>query len=111
TASFATGGAGAGKAVFSLLLVGCHLPSCLSTLFGDVASGRHLKSVELVGAESIKDQSVKLYDVKLSDVLVSSFENDPGSNGVERSEERSVGKVTGTRKPTPTEDVLSTQQK
>ena len=46
----------------------------------DAASGHVLKSVELVGAESIKDKSFKVYDVKLSDVLVSSFENDPSSS-------------------------------
>ena len=56
-----------------------HSLAGLSTLLGDVATGRHLASVELVGAETIKGESIKVYDVKLSEVLVSSFENDPRS--------------------------------
>src|SRR5439155_25369050 len=41
TASFSAGGAGAGKAVFSPLTLDIHSLSGLSTLFGDVASGKH----------------------------------------------------------------------
>ena len=84
TGSLSSGaGGGAGKAEFSPLTVDIHSLAGLSTLFGDVASGRHLTSVELVGAETIKGENIKLYDVKLSDVFVSSFENDPGPKGVE----------------------------
>ena len=86
TASFSTGaGGGAGKAVFSPLTVDIHSLTGLASLFSDVAKGEHIKSVELVGAQTIKDQSIKVYDVTLSDAPVSSFENDPGPNGVETS--------------------------
>src|SRR5262249_10171067 len=77
------GGAGAGKAEFSPLTVDIHSLAGLAPLLGDVASGHHIKFVELVGAETIKGESLKAYDLKLSDVFVSSFENDPGPKGVE----------------------------
>jgi len=79
----AGGGAGEGKAQFSPLTVDIHSLAGLAPLLGDVASGGHIKFVELVGAETIKGENIKLYDVKLSDVFVSSFENDPGPKGVE----------------------------
>ena len=84
TASLSSGsGGGAGKAEFSPLTVDIHSLAGLAPLLGDVASGHHIKFVELVGAETIKGESLKLYDLKLSDVFVSSFENDPGPKGVE----------------------------
>jgi type VI protein secretion system component Hcp len=85
TASPTGAGGGAGKAVFSPLTVDIHSLTGLALLFSDVAKGEHIKSVELVGAQTIKDQSIKVYDVTLADALVSSFENDPGPNGVETS--------------------------
>jgi type VI protein secretion system component Hcp len=78
-----TGGAGAGKAQFSPLTVDIHSLAGLAPLLGDVASGHALKSVELVGVETLKDQNIKVYDVNLSDVLVSSFQQDPSAKGVE----------------------------
>jgi type VI protein secretion system component Hcp len=79
----ATGGAGAGKAQFSPLTVDIDSLAGLAPLLGDVASGHALKSVELVGVETLKDQNIKVYDVNLSDVLVSSFQQDPSAKGVE----------------------------
>jgi type VI protein secretion system component Hcp len=79
----ASGGAGAGKAQFSPLTVDIHSLAGLAPLLGDVASGHALKSVELVGVETLKDQNIKVYDVNLSDVLVSSFQQDPSAKGVE----------------------------
>jgi len=73
----------------------------LASLFGDVANGLHFKSpVELAGARTIEDQSVKVYDMKLSNVLVSSFENDPGPNGVETSLSFNYSKISLTTQPT-----------
>jgi hypothetical protein len=63
--------------------VDIHSLAGLASLFGDAASGHALKSVELAGVKTIKDKSTTVYDVKLSEVLVSSFKNDPGSQGVE----------------------------
>jgi type VI protein secretion system component Hcp len=110
TASLSTGGAGAGKAEFSPLTVDIHSLAGLASLFGDVAAGRHLKSVELVGAQTIKDQSLKVYDVKLSDVLVSSFENDPSSNGVETALSFNFGKIIVTDQPTTGHGIVGTPQ-
>jgi hypothetical protein len=39
------------------LTVDIHSLAGLATLFGDVASGRHLNSVELVGARTIEGES------------------------------------------------------
>src|SRR5262249_53250138 len=106
TASFsAGGGAGAGKAVFSPLTVDIHSLTGLASLFGDVASGKHITTVELAGVRTIAEQSVKVYDVKLSNVLVSSFENDPSSNGVETSLSFNYSKISLTAQP-PTKDVV-----
>ena len=110
TGSLSSGaGGGAGKAEFSPLTVDIHSLAGLSTLFGDVASGRHLTSVELVGAETIKGESLKVYDLKLSEVLVSSFENDPSPNGVETSLSFNFAKISLTDQPT-THGILGTPQ-
>jgi type VI protein secretion system component Hcp len=104
------GGGGAGKAEFSPLTVDIHSLAGLATLFGDVASGRHLTSVELVGARTIEGESLKVYDVKLSEVLVSSFENDPSSNGVETSLSFNYNKISVTDQPTTAHGLLGTPQ-
>ena len=110
TGSLSSGaGGGAGKAEFSPLTVDIHSLAGLSTLFGDVASGRHLTSAELVGAETIKGESLKVYDLKLSEVLVSSFENDPSPNGVETSLSFNFAKISLTDQPT-THGILGTPQ-
>jgi type VI protein secretion system component Hcp len=110
TASLSAGGRGAGKAQFSPLTVDIHSLTGLATLFGDVASGRHLNSVELVGARTIEGESLKVYDVKLSQVLVSSFENDPSSNGVETSLAFNYNKISVTDQPTTAHGLLGTPQ-
>ena len=106
----ASGGAGAGKAQFSPLTVDIHSLAGLASLFGDVASGHALKSVELVGVETIKDKNIKVYDVKLSDVLVSSFEQDPGAKGVETALTFNFTKISLTDQPRRRMDGLGTPQ-
>jgi len=92
------------------LTVDIHSLAGLSTLFGDVASGRHLTSVELVGARTIEGASLKVYDVKLSEVLVSSFENDPSPNGVETSLSFDYNKISVTDQPTTRNGIVGTPQ-
>ncbi|HEX4554267.1 MAG TPA: type VI secretion system tube protein Hcp, partial [Xanthobacteraceae bacterium] len=77
------GGGGAGKATFSPLSIDIHSLAGLAPLFGDAVTGHVIKSVELVGAETLKGQSLNVYDVKLSDVRLTSFGDDPGTQGVE----------------------------
>src|SRR5262249_15550039 len=74
------------------------------------ASGRQLTSVELVGARTIEGASLKVYDVKLSEVLVSSFENDPSSNGVETSLSFNFAKISVTDQPTTRNGIVGTPQ-
>jgi hypothetical protein len=90
--------------------VDIHSLAGLSTLFGDVASGKLLQSVELVGAQTIKGESLKVYDLKLSDVLVSSFENDPSSNGVETSLSFDYNKISLTHQPLTAQGTLGTPE-
>src|SRR5262249_48952171 len=111
TGSFSTGGGGgAGKTQFLPLTVDIHSLAGLSALFRDVATGEHIKSVELVGAETIKGESGNLYDVKLTDVLVSSFENDPSSNGVETSLSFDYSKMSLTVQPTTKHEIVGPPQ-
>jgi len=91
------------------LTVDIHSLAGLPMLLHDVASGLHLNSVELVGAQTIKGESLKVYDLKLSEVLVSSFENDPSSNGVETSLSFNYNKISLTDQPT-THGILGTPQ-
>jgi len=105
----AGGGAGEGKAQFSPLTVDIHSLAGLAPLLGDVASGGHIKFVELVGAETIKGENIKLYDVKLSDVFVSSFENDPGPKGVETALTFDYRQIKLTDQPT-THGIIGTPQ-
>ena len=95
----ASGGAGAGKAEFSPLTVDIHSLAGLAPLLSDVASGHALKSVELVGVETLKDQNIKVYDVNLSDVLVSSFQQDPSAKGVETALSFDFAKIALTDQP------------
>jgi type VI protein secretion system component Hcp len=99
TGSVTGAGGGAGKTEFSPLTVDIHSLTGLASLFEDAAKGTHIPTVELAGAQTIKDQSVKVYDVKLSNVLVSSFENDPGPNGVETSLSFNYSKLSLTDQP------------
>src|SRR5262249_19671930 len=82
----------------------------LASLFEDAAKGTHITTVELAGAQTIKDQSVKVYDVTLSNVLVSSFENDPGPNGVETSLSFNFSKLKLTDQPATKHTIVGTPQ-
>jgi type VI protein secretion system component Hcp len=83
TVGSASGGAGAGKASFSPLTIDIHSLAGVAALFKDAATGDQLKTAELVGVQSVKGQSLEVYKVDLTDVEVSSFQQDPGSKGVE----------------------------
>jgi type VI secretion system secreted protein Hcp len=83
TVGSATGGAGAGKASFSPLTIDIHSLAGVAALFKDAATGDQVKSAELVGVQSVKGQSLEVYKVDLADVQVGSFQQDPGSKGVE----------------------------
>ena len=106
----ASGGAGAGKAEFSPLTVDIHSLAGLAPLLSDVASGHALKSVELVGVETLKDQNIKVYDVNLSDVLVSSFQQDPSAKGVETALSFDFAKIALTDQPVAKNGTLGTPQ-
>ena len=81
TPSSTSAGGGAGKAQFSPLTVDVHSLAGLAPLFGDAVTGKTLPSVELVGLQG--ESNLKVYDVKLSSAQITSFANDPGTNGVE----------------------------
>jgi type VI protein secretion system component Hcp len=97
--SLSAGGGGAGKPSFSPLTVDIHSLAGLAPLFGDAVTGHVLKSVELVGAETLKGQSLNVYDIKLSDVQVTSFGDDPGQKGVETALGFSFGQISLTTRP------------
>src|SRR4029077_1166280 len=56
-----------GKTTFSPLTVDLALASGLTTLLGDVASGKHIKSIELQGVTSTGGT---VYDLVLNDVFI-----------------------------------------
>ena len=62
------GGGGAGKAVFSPLEVALSLDPGLAAVLADVATGKHIKAVQLEGVTAGGDT---VYDLRLADVLVS----------------------------------------
>src|SRR5262245_20105102 len=64
------GGGAAGETTFSPLTVDLDLNSGLTTLLRDIASGRHIRSIELQGVTSGGDT---VYDLKLGDVLVTKY--------------------------------------
>ena len=82
----------------------------MAPLLGDVAGGHALKSVELVGVETLKDQNIKVYDVNLSDVLVSSFKEDPSVKGVETALTFNFAKIQFTDQPVAKNGTLGTPQ-
>jgi type VI secretion system secreted protein Hcp len=106
TIGSAGGGGGAGKATFSPLTVDIHSLAGLATLFKDAATGDHLKTAELVGVETIKGQSLEVYKVDLSDVLVSSFEEDPGAQGVETTLALNFANIKFTDQPVTTKGTV-----
>src|SRR5215831_11616251 len=98
----AGGGAGTGKTTLSPLTVDIHSLTGLATLFGDVATGEHLKTVELAAVDTIKGQSLKVYDIKLTTVFLTGFENDPGPDGIETALAFEFGKINMTVQPPTT---------
>src|SRR3979411_2476193 len=81
------------------LTVDIHSLAGLAPLFGDAVSGHKLKSVELVGAETLKGGSLNVYDVKLSDVQITSFGAVPAPKGVETARAFTFGKISLTDQP------------
>src|ERR1043166_3107982 len=61
------GGGASGKATFSPLTVDLSLPSGLTTLLGDVASGKFVKSIELQG---VTPTGQTVYDLTFSNVFI-----------------------------------------
>lgn len=63
-------GGGAGRATFSPLTVEIAASSGLTSLLGDVATGKLIKSIEL---EGVTPGGTTVYDLKLSNVVITSF--------------------------------------
>ncbi|HEY2229036.1 MAG TPA: type VI secretion system tube protein Hcp [Xanthobacteraceae bacterium] len=73
-----------GRTQFSPLSVDIHSIAGVSALLTDELTNKAIKSVELVGVETtVKGLEQTVYDLKLTNALLGSFENDPGSKGVE----------------------------
>ena len=82
--SSAAGAEVTGRTQFSPLSVDIHSLTGVSALLADELTNKSISSVELVGVETTaKGTQQTVYDLKLTDALVGSFENDPGSKGVE----------------------------
>jgi type VI protein secretion system component Hcp len=64
------GGGGAGKTTFSPLTVDLDLNSGLTTLLEDIASGEHIRSIELQGVAA---DGQTVYDLKLGNVLITKY--------------------------------------
>ena len=95
----ASGGAGAGKATFSPLTIDIHSLAGAAALFKDAATGDQIKAAELVGVQTIKGESLEVYKVDLADVQVASFQQDPGSKGVETTLGLDFGQIKITDQP------------
>ena len=75
----ASGGAGAGKALFDPLTVDiAGLSPGLVTLLKDAATGKHIPSVELVGLHVGEGTPQKFYDLTLNNVTVAGYAADGG---------------------------------
>jgi type VI protein secretion system component Hcp len=81
TAGTGSGG-GAGKAVFSPLEVALSLDPGLAGLLASVATGKHVKTVQLEGVTANGDT---VYDLRLADVLVSKVDEGDGAATVSPS--------------------------
>src|SRR5690348_5111997 len=68
--SLSGGGGGAGKSTFSPLTVDLDLNSGLTTLLEDIASGEHIRSIELQGVAA---DGQTVYDLKLGDVFITKY--------------------------------------
>src|SRR5262245_13712102 len=65
--SAVSGGGGAGKTTFSPLVVDLDLNSGLTALLKDIATGQHIRSIELKG---VSTDGHTVYDLKLGQVLL-----------------------------------------
>src|SRR5439155_177819 len=72
------GGAGVGKALLDpLVLDFAGMPEGLATVLKDAVTGKHIKTLDLVGLSTGKDVQ-KVYDLKLSNVTVAGVAVDGG---------------------------------
>ena len=85
------GGGGAGKAMFSPLEVALSLDPGLAAVLADVATGKHIKTVQLEGVTANGDT---VYDLRLADVLVSKVDEGNGGSDSLAFEYRQVGLIT-----------------
>src|SRR6202035_5339874 len=99
-----------GKATFSPLTIEVHSLAGLAALFKDAATGAHVTSAELVGVETLKGKSLEVYKVDLTEVLVSSFQQDPGSQGVETTLGLDFAKIKITDQPQTANGKLGTPE-
>ena len=89
------GGGGAGKAVFSPLEVALSLDPGLAAVLADVATGKHIKAVQLEGVTKGGDT---VYDLRLADVLVSRVDEGDGGSDSLSFDYSQVGLITHVQK-------------
>ena len=89
------GGGGAGKATFSPLEVALSLDPGLAGLLADVATGKHIKAVQLEGVTKGGDT---VYDLRLADVLVSRVDEGDGGSDSLSFDYSQVGLITHVQK-------------
>jgi type VI protein secretion system component Hcp len=83
--SIGTGGV-SGRSHISPLSVDLHSATGLAALFNDEVTNHHIKSVELVGVQSVGDGGQQtVYDLKLSNAALDSFHNAPGAQASRRT--------------------------
>src|SRR5689334_20850979 len=75
------GGGGAGKATFSSFTITKHLDRFSPEIALDVATGKHLKDLTVVGAASDAKNETTYFKVKLQDILVSSYQTSGSAGG------------------------------
>jgi VCBS repeat-containing protein len=85
------GGGGAGKATFSPLEVALSLDPGLAGLLASVATGKHVKTVQLEGVTANGDT---VYDLRLADVLVSKVDEGNGGSDSLAFTYKQVGLIT-----------------
>jgi Ca2+-binding RTX toxin-like protein len=102
SAATAATGAGAGKPTFSPLTVDLDPGSDIAALFKDVATGQHIKSVELQGVSS---DGATVYDLKLGDVFITTVHDT--STGLD-SLQLSYGQISLTTTPENPDGSLGT---
>jgi len=78
-------GANPGTTEFSPLTVDIHSLTGISQLLQDEVAGTDLRSVDLVGIETVNGKAQTVYDLKLGNALVADFDNTPGAQGLETS--------------------------